>query len=44
MSLLKNLTRIVEAPIQILDKTIIEPLAEVADAAAEGFGAKEEDK
>lgn len=44
MSLFRNLARIVEAPIAIVDKTIVEPLAEVADAVAEGLGAKDDDR
>ena len=37
-----NLAKIIAAPVQIIDKTVLEPLAEVADAAVEGFGAKDE--
>jgi hypothetical protein len=42
MSLFKNLARIVTAPIEIIDKIIVEPIAHLADEAAKGFGADDE--
>jgi hypothetical protein len=37
MGLLGNLTRIVTAPIEIIDETFIKPIADLADDAVDGF-------
>lgn len=38
MSLLGNLSRIVSAPVKIVDKVLVEPLADAADAVVDEFG------
>jgi hypothetical protein len=42
MSLFGNLARIVTAPLDIVDKLIVEPIADVADIMAEEMGARDE--
>lgn len=43
MSLLKNLSTIVTAPVKVIDKTVLEPLAYAAGEAAKGFTDDEEE-
>ena len=43
MALLKNIARILEAPVALVDKTVAEPLAEIADAFTEAIGAKDDE-
>lgn len=42
MGLFDNLVTIVSAPVQIVDKVFVEPIAELAKDATEGIGIKPE--
>lgn len=44
MGLLGNLARIVTAPIEIVDATILKPLADVADTTVEGLTGQDRDR
>lgn len=37
MDILRNLGRIVEAPVKVIDKALVEPLADTAEDAAKGL-------
>lgn len=41
MSIFKNLARIVEAPVKIIDTLLVEPVADAADMVAEELGAND---
>jgi hypothetical protein len=42
VSIFDNLTRLVTAPIEVVDKLVLEPLADAADMVTEGLGIKDE--